>query len=882
MKRSLLLAMAILAFACTKPNQEEDTTPVVHGGAEPATQTDCDIHGYAQKGQFVKGSQVTAFALGSDLVATGESFPSNISDDLGAFGISGKTKAPYLELRAEGYYFNEITGAISENPLYLEAFVKSADKKANINLLTTAVRPRVKKLIKEGKSFDEALAQAQNELLTAVGFTGNAADFDSMDITGTSEADGMLLAFACMVQSDRSASQVTTFVQEIASDIEDDGLLTPAVFDKYKSKLESVNPFSIIENMANYYAEKKLAVTTVPAFYRYLDAKYNVDFILNPGSVDLMPDYGNTNNNDPFYGYESGQISSHINVLSTINFSVESDLQGVTIEKNNILGPAYRISVNIPANESFEGRYVHIIFKDASGKELARQEFIQSGDAQYIIITGGAQTKSVIDVWEGNENNPFQEGTVVSVNGKECTLQKYEALRGELGVLVHKEDFYTVSYPANSITASSQPSEYGASNVLKAMVTIDSNCDPNPPMQYLGICDMNSAMLSNPPIVRMWPVFSTIMLDLLALDNAQWSYLEVEPLAIDEYLAGTAIYSMNQYYFMYDGISSVSLTFENDKSRTIRINNKEASTYILFNTFPQSLSQGFHASLYNASGEVIAEDTVEAISLRAGCIYRSMMYPVTNQDANPNWLELPAYEEDNLHMALIHDIVGGKYVSATASGIRNWTGFWDRNEHLCHWVAYPLNSTLRGSGSRTDQWGFDPLLPTSEQPNLTNASYGGGWTRGHQIPSADRLNYASNVSTFYCTNMTPQQYDFNSGIWANLEGKVRNYAYQCDTLYVVTGCLVENSTTYSGNNSGFKVKVPTHYYKALLSRTGNNFKAIGFIMPHSADIANEDYWNYRTSIDELETVTGLDFFPNLKKIIGETAADNVEKEIGSW
>ena len=140
MKKYFLVALAILTLAACEKNPD----------AESSTPKDRTLSGFAQKGQFVKGSQVTAFAVGSDLVATGESFPANISDDLGAFSIAGKTAAPFFDLRAEGYYFNEMTGATSSNPLYLEAFMKSDDSKANINLMTTAIRPRVKKLIKDG------------------------------------------------------------------------------------------------------------------------------------------------------------------------------------------------------------------------------------------------------------------------------------------------------------------------------------------------------------------------------------------------------------------------------------------------------------------------------------------------------------------------------------------------------------------------------------------------------------------------------------------------------------------------------------------------------------------------------------------------------------
>lgn len=257
-----------------------------------------------------------------------------------------------------------------------------------------------------------------------------------------------------------------------------------------------------------------------------------------------------------------------------------------------------------------------------------------------------------------------------------------------------------------------------------------------------------------------------------------------------------------------------------------------------------------------------------------------------------DWLELPAMAKGDGKELLIHSMDGGKYVSRSASGVRNWSCYWDYNECLSLWVAYPLNGGLiGGTGSRTNQWGADPLLPIADQPNLwdnslDSNSYGGGWTRGHQIPSADRLKYAANVSTFVPTNMTPQNYDFNGGIWASLEGKVRNYASatkQADTLYVATGCLYANSTQYTGSASGKTVRVPTHYFKALLykgrdaaAKDTDGYLAAGFILPHDAGIAKGNFLDYICSIDELERQTGIDFFPNLVTRVGTEMANAIE------
>lgn len=272
--------------------------------------------------------------------------------------------------------------------------------------------------------------------------------------------------------------------------------------------------------------------------------------------------------------------------------------------------------------------------------------------------------------------------------------------------------------------------------------------------------------------------------------------------------------------------------------------------------------------------------------------------------ASLNWLELPAtVAKDGLEM-LIHRMDGQKYRNVTADGTRNYTCYWDYEEHLSLWVAYPLNSQLFGSGKYDYVWGFDPILPTNIQPDITTRSYGGvgfdkknNWNRGHQMPRADRQTSQSAVSsTCYPTNMTPQDGTFNGGIWANLESKVRSYAtsaYKTDTLYVVTGCLYDHSTTVTLASSGFNVKVPTHYFKALLFAGHNTqdaqesdgvyYKAAGFFLPHDPSLGKNDYLKYLMSIDDLEKQTGIDFFPNLIKKIGQEKADKVEAATpSSW
>ena len=245
--------------------------------------------------------------------------------------------------------------------------------------------------------------------------------------------------------------------------------------------------------------------------------------------------------------------------------------------------------------------------------------------------------------------------------------------------------------------------------------------------------------------------------------------------------------------------------------------------------------------------------------------------------ATSGWLELPAFEQNDGFFFGTHSMDGDAYVSKEKSGVRNWSFYYDYAAYVSWWVAYPLNRGLRGSGSRSDSWqATDPLLPASAVCDVTS-TYGGGWTRGHQIPSADRLDYAANVSTFYPTNMTPQDYDLNSGIWAHLEDQVRNWSFSSDTLYVCTGADIRKSTSLSGSNTGHRAKVPTHYYKALLRKRGSDYSAVGYYMPHTSSIAGEDFQDYVYSISELESLTGIDFFVNLPALLGADKAKEIEE-----
>lgn len=133
---------------------------------------------------------------------------------------------------------------------------------------------------------------------------------------------------------------------------------------------------------------------------------------------------------------------------------------------------------------------------------------------------------------------------------------------------------------------------------------------------------------------------------------------------------------------------------------------------------------------------------------------------------------------------------------------------------------------------------------------------------------------------------TPQiQNKFNGGIWQQLESGVRNIAATTDTVYVVTGAILQTAgnheaiTWITPKSDSKRCPVPNYYYKALLkvrrdaSNKVTSAITIGFWMEHR-EYSNDSYTNYATSVAEIERLTGFDFFANLPADIQAAAEQN--------
>lgn len=176
------------------------------------------------------------------------------------------------------------------------------------------------------------------------------------------------------------------------------------------------------------------------------------------------------------------------------------------------------------------------------------------------------------------------------------------------------------------------------------------------------------------------------------------------------------------------------------------------------------------------------------------------------------------------------------------------------------WVAYVLTpeELQMPSVTRKDSFKADPAIKTGSAQLADYKS--SGYDRGHMAPFAD-LSWSeeSASDSFYLSNMSPQNSSLNRGKWADLESTVRKFAKK-EPMCIVTGpVLTDGPFETIGEN---QVSVPHYYYKVILDYVGDEIKAIGFLLPNEKCDGN--LYSYAVTVDEIETLTGLDFFPMLE------------------
>lgn len=267
---SLFSALCFVVSSCSDKNlykgddDDDDPTPQTY-----------NVLGKVEKGPFVSGSTITVQPMDSKLQASGEFYSSTILDDMGNFSFGSKLfQAPYAELTANGYFFNEIEGRRSSGTLNLRALVDlSDDATVNVNILTHLKYQRIQNLINEGKKFSEANKQAQKELFTAFGLQ-KYSDTDASQFTitkGTNES-AALIAISSLLLVDRSEAELTEYLAKLTRELGQNGTFSDATKEQIKKdRKELASQLSYIRENVIYRYEELGHTVEVKELAMFLD-----------------------------------------------------------------------------------------------------------------------------------------------------------------------------------------------------------------------------------------------------------------------------------------------------------------------------------------------------------------------------------------------------------------------------------------------------------------------------------------------------------------------------------------------------------------------------------------------------------------------------------
>jgi DNA/RNA endonuclease G (NUC1) len=196
------------------------------------------------------------------------------------------------------------------------------------------------------------------------------------------------------------------------------------------------------------------------------------------------------------------------------------------------------------------------------------------------------------------------------------------------------------------------------------------------------------------------------------------------------------------------------------------------------------------------------------------------------------------------------------------------------------WVAELLTAELvngKNGDRKHSAFKSDPDIPDKFKAKNTDY-WDSGWSRGHLAASAShRHSQEGQDSTFLLnSNIVPQDLSMNGCDWNRLEVLVRDVtkAYPEAKVYTLSGpvWVPEAATPFTqrlfsknkvimhevvGKNN---VHVPTHMFKIIrLEEPAKGIIAsVAFIMPNRPIPGERPIESFKSDIDELEMLTGLD------------------------
>lgn len=203
------------------------------------------------------------------------------------------------------------------------------------------------------------------------------------------------------------------------------------------------------------------------------------------------------------------------------------------------------------------------------------------------------------------------------------------------------------------------------------------------------------------------------------------------------------------------------------------------------------------------------------------------------------------------------------FPSSTTNEIVHHTHFslsYNEKYEQAEWVAYVLMKEHLTHDDRKRPYFIEDPYVRTKSADWRNYK-GSGYNRGHLVPAGDRrFNEQAYNETFYTSNISPQNREFNSGLWNRLEMQTRSWAKRYKTLYVITGGVLLEGLDKIGEED---VAVPEYFYKIIVREYNGSLKVLAFLM--KGEDKTKPLQHFAVPVDRIEELTKIDFFFQMDK-----------------
>lgn len=446
-KINLIFLTLLVLISCSKkdePNSVNESRKV-------------NLIGNVEKGPFVRGSTLTIYELNDQFVPNGKSFKTEILDDKGSFSLKGlEISSKYVQITANGYYFDELTSELSKSTVSLNAIAEVENEKTiNVNVLTHLEEKRLRKLINGGMSYANAKIQAQKELYSSFNVKDDVNILSAENVSFTQNNVNSTILFgisaSILKMAESSEAKLTELLSVFSQDFEDDGALQENNLNKIKESFERLNAEFLNENIKSRFEKLGVEIND----FKFLDV-FKSGFKADSINVVIVEDNIFKEDFDVFY---QGALSNHIKNIqqyffieglyaNTIddaslknNVFYKHQLVGYESDLKNIFSTIYNSIRNyntiINKAEIYKESKNALISKDKSNILLAYsywQLINFFGDPFYVNPENFEDFNLIVRLTRSNKNTVYTdlirrvEGSITNLNGKDNKMADFGRL----------------------------------------------------------------------------------------------------------------------------------------------------------------------------------------------------------------------------------------------------------------------------------------------------------------------------------------------------------------------------------------------------------------------------------------------------------------------